>query len=89
MNYLYRFDLTTHTFTEVLSLGTLTGASNAYGATWGTPNNYIYGEDNTSGRINRFYLPVNGVNPTTPTVYVSEGSIDNYSDGARCVNATA
>lgn len=73
--------------TQVLNLGALTGRSNAYGATWGTPSGFIYGEDNTSGRINRFNLPVNGVNPTTPTVYVSEGSINEYSDGARCVNA--
>lgn len=89
-NVLYRFDTTLHTFSASLSLGVLTGEASAFGATWGTPNGYIYGEDNYSGRIYKFYLPaLNGILPVTYSTYQSEGSIDNYSDGARCVNATA
>lgn len=88
---LYRFDLTAHTFQAVESLGALTGAASAYGATWGTPGGYIYAEENYTGRIYKILLPnAAGTLPATPySSFVSVGSIDAYSDGARCVTYPA
>lgn len=86
-----RWDLGTKAFTTAYTISSkLTDASTAFGATWGTPSDYIYGEDNTSGRIWRFYLPNGATAPvTTVPQFVSLGSVDDYSDGARCVNFPA
>ncbi|KYK56343.1 hypothetical protein DCS_03341 [Drechmeria coniospora] len=80
---LFRWDLTTHAFTGVRNLFTISYTSHI-GAVYASADGYLYGSDNVSGRIYRV-----NVTGSEPFELVSTGPQSGGNDGARCVNALA
>ncbi|KYK53931.1 hypothetical protein DCS_08298 [Drechmeria coniospora] len=77
---LFRWDLTTHAFTGVRNLATVTISYTSHiGAVYATADGYLYGSDNVSGRIYRV-----NVTGSEPAELVSTGPQSGGNDGARC-----
>lgn len=88
--YLYRFTKSTRTFQIVYNYGDLgirNTASNGnrvnFGAVYASPDGYLYGAENLSGRTYRFT-----VTPPYGAEYLGVGSTTLQNDGARCIDNT-
>ncbi|KXS93566.1 hypothetical protein AC578_12 [Pseudocercospora eumusae] len=88
--YLYRFTKSTLTLDNVFSFGDIGITNNRegnnrvnFGAVYASPDGYLYGAENLSGRMYRFQV-------TAPYGwrYLGVGSRTFQNDGARCIDNT-